>query len=39
MISFLVDLILKSNWDNTEVLSHYKGSVDIFRNVLPVFYW
>lgn len=27
---FLVGLILKSNGDNVEALSHYKGSVDIF---------
>lgn len=28
--SFLVNMILKSNWDNVEMLLHYKGSIEIY---------
>jgi fermentation-respiration switch protein FrsA (DUF1100 family) len=38
--SFLVDLMLKDNWDNVEALSNYKGPVDIFGaeadTIIPV---
>jgi hypothetical protein len=37
--SFLVDLILKDDWDNVESLSHYPGPVEIFGssadNIIP----
>jgi len=38
--SFLVDLILKDDWDNVEALSNHKGPVDIFGveadTIIPV---
>ncbi len=38
--SFIVDLLLKSNWDNIETLSKYKGPIEIFGaeadTVIPV---
>jgi pimeloyl-ACP methyl ester carboxylesterase len=37
---FLVNMILKSNWDNVEMLSHYKGAVEIYGaeadTIIPV---
>ncbi len=38
--AFLVNLILKDDWDNVELLSHYHGPVEIFGaeadNIIPV---
>jgi len=38
--AFLVKLILKTDWDNVEALSHYRGPVDVFGakddRVIPV---
>lgn len=38
--SFLVDLLLKDNWDNIEALSHYQGPIEIFGaeadTIIPV---